>query len=411
MSGTIPRQRRRRLLTIGPGGPLQGTTSLTAEPVESIYDVLGLIATCPARQPIEAVVITPSSPRALHDVIRSAEAVRRVDPTVQIVLRSSDTSTASLSGQIDHCLPPEADADVIARALDGDDTATLGQPPSVQTESTDSMSSTYIIGDTDLLESILEHTNQVVPLAVRAIEQRTSLGSLTYHASGAGGPDSTPVRRGLTTWGHLSGGDAATLEPWAGWLARWIALDEMINGLRYDASRDYLTNAWNRRSFEQFTVAAINEARQLRRELTVFVFVIDGFKHFNDRFGHEAGDTILTSMVQLLSSVVRNGDRVGRLGGDEFAVLFSDFTAPRTAGSRHPETVEVLAHRFQKQIKDLRFPELGLAAPGRLSISGGLATFPWDGDDPTSLLRIADQRALASKRRGKNCLTFGPSDD
>jgi diguanylate cyclase (GGDEF)-like protein len=411
MSGTIPRQRRRRLLTLGPGGPLEGNTSLTAEPVESIYDVLGLISTCPARQPIEAVVITPSSPRALHDVIRSAEAVRRVDPTVQIVLRSDDASAASLANQFDHFLPLEADADVIAQALDGEGAATLGQPPSVQTASTDSTPSTYIIGDTDLLESILEHTGEVIPLAVRAIEQRTSLAPLTYHAGGAGGPESTPVRRGLTTWGHLTGGDTAMLEPWASWLARWIALDEMINGLRHDASRDYLTNAWNRRSFEQFAVAAINEARQLRYELTVFVFDIDGFKQFNDRFGHEAGDTILTSMVQLLSSVIRDGDRVARLGGDEFAVLFSDFTAPRTAGSRHPETVEVLAHRFQKQIKDLRFPELGLSAPGRLSISGGLATFPWDGDEPTTLLRIADQRALASKRRGKNCLTFGPSDD
>ena len=56
----------------------------------------------------------------------------------------------------------------------------------------------------------------------------------------------------------------------------------------------------------------------------------------------------------------------------------------------------------------MKFPELGLAAPGTVSISGGLATFPWDGDDAASLQRIADERALASKRRGKNCLTFGP---
>lgn len=258
---------------------------------------------------------------------------------------------------------------------------------------------------------MLEETDRVIPLAVQAIEQRTNISPIAFHAGGAGGPNATPVRRGLTTWGHLEGGDTSVLEPWAGWLARWIALDEMITGLRHDARRDYLTNAWNRRSFEQFTMAAIGDARRLRRELTVFVFDIDGFKQFNDRFGHEAGDTILTSMVQLLSSVIRKGDRVGRLGGDEFAVLFSDFTAPRTPGSRHPETIEVLAHRFQQQIKDMRFPELGLAAPGRLSISGGLATFPWDGDEPTSLLRIADQRALASKRRGKNCLTFGPEEE
>jgi GGDEF domain-containing protein len=56
----------------------------------------------------------------------------------------------------------------------------------------------------------------------------------------------------------------------------------------------------------------------------------------------------------------------------------------------------------------MRFPKLGLDAPGTLSISGGLATFPWDGTDALSLLRHADQLALQSKREGKNLITFGP---
>ena len=411
MSSTTPRARRRRVLAIGPVPRFDTHPSITAEPVESIYDAIGLITTCPARQPIEAVVVSPTSPRALHDVIRSAEAIRRVDPTVQIMLCADDAPTSAISGHVDHCLPRQVDATAVANALDGDGSPHPSLPPMPATGSVEPPARDHIIGDTDLLEAMLEETDRVIPLAVQAIEQRTNISPIAFHAGGAGGPNATPVRRGLTTWGHLEGGDTSVLEPWAGWLARWIALDEMITGLRHDARRDYLTNAWNRRSFEQFTMAAIGDARRLRRELTVFVFDIDGFKQFNDRFGHEAGDTILTSMVQLLSSVIRKGDRVGRLGGDEFAVLFSDFTAPRTPGSRHPETIEVLAHRFQQQIKDMRFPELGLAAPGRLSISGGLATFPWDGDEPTSLLRIADQRALASKRRGKNCLTFGPEEE
>lgn len=410
MSTTTPRTRRRRVLAIGPVPSLNPHPEITAEPVDSVYDAIGLIATCPSRQPIEAVVVSPTSPRALHDVLRAAEAVRRVDPTVQILLCADDAPTSAIANHVDHCLPRKIDTAAVAHALDGGNAPIPSAPPMPISEPAPPTRD-HLIGDTDLLEAMLDETGRVIPLAVQAIEQRTRISPITFHAGGAGGPSSAPVRRGLTTWGHLEGGDAAVLEPWAGWLARWIALNEMITGLRHDASRDHLTNAWNRRSFEQFTMAAIGEARRLRRELTVFVFDIDGFKQFNDRFGHEAGDTILTSMVQLLSSVIRKGDRVGRLGGDEFAVLFSDFTALRTPGSRHPETIEVLAHRFQKQIKDLRFPELGLAAPGRLSISGGLATFPWDGDEPASLLRIADQRALASKRRGKNCLTFGPAED
>ena len=56
----------------------------------------------------------------------------------------------------------------------------------------------------------------------------------------------------------------------------------------------------------------------------------------------------------------------------------------------------------------MKFPKLGLDAPGTLSISGGLATYPWDGQKPETLLRRADQLALQSKRKGKNVITMGP---
>ena len=77
-------------------------------------------------------------------------------------------------------------------------------------------------------------------------------------------------------------------------------------------------------------------------------------------------------------------------------------------GSTPPETVEQIAARFQDQICQMKFPKLGIDAPGTLSISGGLATYPWDGTDPDSLIRHADRLALESKRKGKNVITFGP---
>jgi GGDEF domain-containing protein len=56
----------------------------------------------------------------------------------------------------------------------------------------------------------------------------------------------------------------------------------------------------------------------------------------------------------------------------------------------------------------MRFPKLGPQALGTISVSSGLASFPWDGQDGAALLRLADHRALESKRKGKNALTFGP---
>ena len=138
------------------------------------------------------------------------------------------------------------------------------------------------------------------------------------------------------------------------------------------------------------------------------VFDIDNFKQYNDAFGHDAGDVVLVETVRLLNSVIRRGDRVCRIGGDEFAVIFADLEGPREPGSSHPATPELIAARFQEQIHRMRFPKLGEEAPGPLSISAGLATYPWDGTTPDELLRCADHRALASKRKGKNAITLGP---
>jgi len=112
--------------------------------------------------------------------------------------------------------------------------------------------------------------------------------------------------------------------------------------------------------------------------------------------------------VQLLRSTIRKGDHVFRIGGDEFVVIFSDPGGPRSAGTSPPDSIEQVVRRFQGQVERLRLPKIGLDAPGTVTISAGLATYPWDGLDPAALLDHADQLALQSKRSGKNRLTLGP---
>ncbi|MCH8259445.1 MAG: GGDEF domain-containing protein [Planctomycetes bacterium] len=271
---------------------------------------------------------------------------------------------------------------------------------------------TETLGDTDLVEAVLSEPDGVLETALRLIRQQTCWTDLrlTAEASSGDAQASAVVAEGEHRFGAIASrqADADQLQPWADWLARWLTLDRRYRDFRLMSFRDDLTGAWNRRFFNAFMEETLRQAAAKRRAITIMVFDLDDFKRYNDEFGHQAGDEILCETVRLLNSVIRKEDRVCRMGGDEFVVVFADLEGSREPGSAPPETVEAIAKRFQRQICQTKFPKLGLDAPGTLSISGGLATYPWDGADAAALLRRADQLALESKRKGKNVLTIGP---
>lgn len=219
-----------------------------------------------------------------------------------------------------------------------------------------------------------------------------------------------PIVRGSRAFGYLvsdSVGDQA-LAGEADRLARWLALEGRLDELKHLAMHDELTGVWNRRYFDQFLASVIRRAQQQRFRVTLMLFDIDDFKHYNDEYGHAAGDEILREAGRLMTSVVRRHDVVARIGGDEFAVIFWDADPPRKQRSQHPGSVRTAAARFQRAICDHRFPKLSEQAQGTLTVSGGLASYPWDGQTPEALMGIADDMLLRSKRQGKNAITFGP---
>jgi two-component system cell cycle response regulator len=259
--------------------------------------------------------------------------------------------------------------------------------------------------DTPLVSAMLR-AQDILPVALALIRERTGDASVEFARTNEG----VPVTWEQTEYGRLraahTGSDA--LRPHARWLAAWLRLRDQHTQLREAAFTDPLTGAWNRRYFDLFLATSLRQAREARRQVAVLLFDIDDFKKYNDLYGHAAGDEILRETVRLLRSVIRPTDRVCRVGGDEFAVIFDDPHGPRQEGSRQPTDVWAIARRFQQQVLNHRFPKLLELAPGTLTISGGLATFPWDGDTPEKLLQRADELALASKRQGKNAITMGP---
>ncbi|MAT80660.1 MAG: hypothetical protein CMJ29_03315 [Phycisphaerae bacterium] len=415
------RSSRRRILTVG-DVPLAESGPNGPQSVASIFEALGEVAVAPASSPIDAIVLAMNHESESADLVRAAESIRRLDPTVQIIAIVHEPPVPDIQTHVDFQIgrpvTPQTLNDLIegrmapgqsspaAPVIEQPTTVEQNVAPTPEFEATPTQGEGGF-GDTDLVEALLYAPGNLRERAVHIIEQQT--GAKDMRLLEREGNGSVPIRFAGRTFGHLASSlNQEDMKPWANWLARWLALEDAQATLRQMAYRDELTGAWNRRYLNHFLSESIEESRRKRRQLTVMVFDIDDFKTFNDQFGHDAGDIILRETIRLLGSVIRNGDRVCRIGGDEFAVVFADLEAPRTSGSTHPDSVEKIARRFQAQIARMRFPRLGLQAPGTLSISGGLASYPWDASEPAGLLRIADQRALESKRRGKNFLTIGP---
>ncbi len=200
------------------------------------------------------------------------------------------------------------------------------------------------------------------------------------------------------------------LQQSAAWLTAMLVLNRNFKNLRRLADTDELSGAYNRRYFMENVPHLLNRARRDRFCVTILLFDIDDFKQYNDQFGHAAGDAIIREVIRLLRHCTRNRDMVARVGGDEFAVVFWDEGGPRQPDSQHPRTVLNIAQRFRKAVAEHPWNAEGGPISGKLSISGGLATFPWDAQNLTDLLAVADQELMRAKSIGKNAIVLaGPA--
>ncbi len=188
--------------------------------------------------------------------------------------------------------------------------------------------------------------------------------------------------------------------------------NERIRMLEELVTQDDLTGLKNRRYLRQFLPAIINAAKESNTRVTLLLFDLDNFKHYNDTFGHSTGDTVLAQTARLIRRCCREHDVVVRLGGDEFAVIFWDLPEERPNDDRrhtsqdHPRKVRFMAERFCAEMSQAEFECLGHKGKGKLTISGGLATYPVDAKTAEALFEKADHAMLEAKRSGKNKITI-----
>jgi diguanylate cyclase (GGDEF)-like protein/PAS domain S-box-containing protein len=166
--------------------------------------------------------------------------------------------------------------------------------------------------------------------------------------------------------------------------------------LREQSIRDPLTGLFNRRFMQESLDTELQRAKRKQRLLSLIFLDLDHFKHFNDVFGHEAGDFVLQSMSDIFRAHFRAEDIVCRYGGEEFAVILAE-TSTEDAFKR--------AEALRLATRDLKLLHRGkLLDPVTLSI--GIAGFPANGQSAQELLDCADKSLYQSKADGRDRVTL-----
>jgi diguanylate cyclase (GGDEF)-like protein/PAS domain S-box-containing protein len=160
------------------------------------------------------------------------------------------------------------------------------------------------------------------------------------------------------------------------------------------AYRDTLTDLYNRRYFDEHFQREWERARRSRQPLALLLIDLDHFKSYNDRYGHQAGDTCLVELAHLLARcATRPADIVARLGGEEFGLVLPETSA---LGG-----VEV-AQRLQMLLRHTAIPHEG-SSKGIMTFSAGVSAIESpDGPGPAELFEQADRALYEVKRRGRD---------
>jgi diguanylate cyclase (GGDEF)-like protein/PAS domain S-box-containing protein len=153
---------------------------------------------------------------------------------------------------------------------------------------------------------------------------------------------------------------------------------------------DELTGLYNRRHFYEVLDVEMQRTRRYGRSFALVMLDLDGFKEYNDRFGHTNGDAVLQSLAQALKSTLRKSDTAFRYGGDEFTIIL-----PATDAERSKVIVNRIGSKWLRTPK-VQYPFLEMP----LGFSAGVAQFPDNAETADGLVFLADTALYHAKRQG-----------
>ncbi len=181
-----------------------------------------------------------------------------------------------------------------------------------------------------------------------------------------------------------------------GLVADLVAIALHNASLFFASTHDALTKIYGRGHFDMTIDQQLQRANRYDdegRRVSLAMVDIDHFKHFNDTYGHPVGDEVLRQVARTLADTVRRIDVVARYGGEEFAIIFPEI---------HKQEARIAAERIRVAIESLRVKIDDLSEPLSVTVSIGIATYPYDADARQALINRADQALYQAKERGRN---------
>ncbi len=164
-------------------------------------------------------------------------------------------------------------------------------------------------------------------------------------------------------------------------------IEKESKNLELLATTDPLTKIYNRMKFGNLMEAEIAKSRKTKKPLSLVAIDIDFFKKINDTYGHQAGDYVLITTVEIIKSKIRSNDIFARWGGEEFMVLLP---------GADMDVALIRAEIMRSGLAEYDFIE-----PEMVTGSFGVASF-MENDSMDSIIKRADEALYAAKRNGRN---------
>jgi len=172
-----------------------------------------------------------------------------------------------------------------------------------------------------------------------------------------------------------------------------VARNRLLVRLTYLAEHDHLTGLYNRHAFTERAQRLLATLNKAGRHHAVMMMDLDHFKRINDTYGHQAGDTLLSSFARVVEGRLRKQDVLGRVGGEEFAVLLPDCGLAQA---------QAIAERIRAQVEQEDWV-VGINQTQAVTVSIGVASVEASADMPLlTLLEQADEVLYEAKKQGRN---------